>query len=61
MDRTREGFDNPNAEKDRLMLGYAQAAEGSSEYVEAVFQYLLALAALERVTAGGVKPAFPCR
>jgi outer membrane protein TolC len=61
MDRTREGFDNPNAEKDRLMLAYGQAAQASSKYITAVFDYLVALAALEKVTAGGVKPAFPGR
>ncbi|MDB5309665.1 MAG: Outer rane efflux protein [Gemmataceae bacterium] len=61
MDRVREGFDNPKAQKDQLLLGYGQAAEFQSEYVEAVYQYLLALAALERVTAGGIRPAFPGR
>jgi outer membrane protein TolC len=61
MERTREGFDNPKAPKDQLLLGYAQAAEAQAAYVESVNNYILALAALERVTAGGVKPAFPGR
>jgi hypothetical protein len=57
----RDQFDNQKAPKDQLLMLYAQAAEAQSEYVEAVFQYLLALAALERVTAGGVRPQFPGR
>lgn len=61
MERVREGFDNPKAPKDQLLLAYAQAAEAQAMYVEAVYNHLLALAALERVTAGGVRPAFPGR
>ena len=36
-------------------------AKAQSDYVEAVFQHLLALSALERITAGGISPAFPGR
>jgi len=61
MERIKEGVDNPKAPKDQLVMGYAQAAKAQADYVEAVYQYLLALAALERVTAGGVRPAFPGR
>lgn len=61
VDRVREQFDNPKAPKEQLLLGYAQAAEAQTGYVEAAYRYLLALAALERVTAGGVRPAFPGR
>jgi len=61
MERIREGFDNPKAAKDQLLLAYGQAAESQGEYVQAVFEYLLEMAALERVTAGGVRPAFPGR
>jgi outer membrane protein TolC len=61
MERVREGFDNPKAAKDQLVLSYGQAAEAQAEYHIAVFQYLLEMAAMERVTAGGVKPAFPGR
>ncbi|MFO0803122.1 MAG: TolC family protein [Gemmataceae bacterium] len=61
MDRVREGFDNPKAPKDQLVMNYGQAAEAQAEYHIAVFQHLLDLAALERITAGGVRPAFPGR
>ena len=62
MERIREGFDNPKAgSKEQLLLGYGQAVEAQADYVEAVFKYLLTLGALERVTAGGVRPAFPGR
>jgi len=61
MDRIRDGFDNPKAAKEQLLLSYGQAAEAQGEYVQAVFQYLLDMAALERVTGGGVRPAFPGR
>ncbi len=37
------------------------AAKAQADYVEAVYQHLLALAALERITAGGICPAFPGR
>jgi outer membrane protein TolC len=37
------------------------AAKAQADYGEAVFQHLLALAALERITAGGIAPAFPGR
>jgi outer membrane protein TolC len=39
----------------------AEAGKAQAEYVQAVFDHLKALAALERVTAGGVRPAFPGR
>lgn len=61
MDRVREGFDNPKAPKDQLVLSYGQAAEAQAEYNLALFQYVLDMAAMERVTAGGVRPAFPGR
>jgi outer membrane protein TolC len=48
-------------EKDRLLQMYVAASQAQSEYVEAVYQHLLALTALERITAGGVRPAFPGR
>ena len=38
----------------QAMVGKAQA-----DYIEAVFEHIKALATLERVTSGGVKPAFP--
>jgi outer membrane protein TolC len=61
MERVKELVDNPNAERDQLVGGYVQAAKAQSDYVEAVWQYLLTLAHLERVTAGGVRPDFPGR
>ncbi len=39
----------------------ALAGKAQAEYVEAVYEHLKALATLERVTAGGVRPAFPGR
>ena len=47
--------------KDQLVVAEVTAARGQSDYVEAVYNYLLALAALERVTAGGIRPSFPDR
>jgi len=44
--------------KDVLVQAEILAAEAQSDYVEAVYQHLLSLAALERVTAGGIQPAF---
>jgi outer membrane protein TolC len=48
-------------EKDLLVQGYVVATRAQSDYVEAVYNYLLSLAALERITAGGICPAFPGR
>jgi len=48
-------------QKDQLLQAFVVAAQSQSAYVEAVYQYLLALAALERVTAGGIQPPFPGR
>jgi outer membrane protein TolC len=47
--------------KDSIFAGRVLAAKAQSDYVEAVYQYILALAQLERVTAGGIRPAFPGR
>jgi outer membrane protein TolC len=48
-------------EPELLFNNEALAGKAQSEYVEAVLEHLKALAALERVTAGGVVPAFPGR
>lgn len=61
MERVRENADNPKAEREQLVRGYIDAAKAQSDYVESVWQYLLTLAHLERVTAGGVRPDFPGR
>ncbi|MDY3551110.1 TolC family protein [Gemmata sp. JC717] len=47
--------------KDQLVLAEVEASRAQSGYFEAVHRYLLALAALERVTAGGIWPKFPDR
>src|SRR5581483_5716536 len=48
-------------EKDMLVQAYVVATKAQSDYVEAVYNYLLSLAALERITAGRICPAFPGR
>ena len=48
-------------EKDALFTVYVTGMRAQSDYVEAVYQYLLSLAAIERVTAGGIRPDFPGR
>lgn len=47
--------------KDQLLQAEVVAAKAQSDYLQAVHDYLLALAALERVTAGGIRPDFPGR
>jgi outer membrane protein TolC len=44
-----------------LFNNEALAGRAQADYVESVLEHLKALAALERVTAGGVVPAFPGR
>ena len=58
--RARDAADSTKA-KDQLVQAEVIAAKAQSEYVLAVNDYLLALAALERVTAGGIRPDFPGR
>lgn len=58
---TEAAAGSPNAGKDALVQGFVAAAKAQSDYVEAVWQHLLALAALERITAGGIRPDFPGR
>jgi outer membrane protein TolC len=48
-------------DKERMLQLYIAGSQAQSDYVEAVLQHLLVLANLERVTAGGVRPAFPDR
>lgn len=49
--------------KDKSIIVQAEvlASKTQADYTEAVFNHLLALAALERITAGGIRPAFPGR
>lgn len=58
--RARDAQETTKA-KDQLVQAEVVAAKAQSDYVQAVHEYLLALAALERVTAGGVRPSFPGR
>jgi outer membrane protein TolC len=58
--RIREKADSIK-EKDQIVQSEITTAKVQSDYVEAVFDHLLALAALERITAGGIKAAFPDR
>jgi hypothetical protein len=48
-------------EKDQIVQAEIAVAKVQADYVESVFDHLLSLAALERITAGGIKPAFPGR
>ena len=57
---TRQNLQNIKA-KDQVFQVEVLVAKAQSDYVEAVFQHLLALSALERITAGGISPAFPGR
>jgi outer membrane protein TolC len=56
----KDAADRTNA-KDQLLQAEVVAAKAQSDYLQAVHDYLLALAALERVTAGGIRPEFPGR
>lgn len=58
--RARDAADTMKA-KDQLLQAEVVAAKAQSDYLLAVQEYLLALAALERATAGGIRPAFPGR
>jgi len=55
--------DNGQNVKDKSVIVQAEvlAATTQAEYLEAVLQHLLSLSALERITAGGIQPAFPGR
>lgn len=43
----------------QLIINEGLAAKAQADYLEAVYENIKALATLERVTAGGVKPDFP--
>ena len=58
--RARDAADTTKA-KDQLVQAEVVAAKAQSDYLLAVQEYLLALAALERTTAGGIRPKFPNR
>lgn len=48
-------------EPELVVRGEALAGKAQAEYLEAVFEQVKALATLERVTSGAVRPAFPGR
>ena len=48
-------------EKDQIVQAQIAVAKVQADYVESVLDHLLTLAALERITAGGIRPAFPGR
>lgn len=48
-----------NIKYDQLILNEALAAKSQAEYLEAAFENIKALATLERVTTGGIRPNFP--
>lgn len=58
--RARDNQDTTRA-KDQLLQAEVVAAKAQSDYLQAVQEYILTLAALERITAGGIRPAFPGR
>jgi outer membrane protein TolC len=54
---------NQASVKDKSIIVQAEvlAAKSESDYLTAALDHLLALSALERITAGGIRPAFPGR
>ncbi len=49
-----------NSPDQEMLIRYqALTGKAQAEYIEAVYEHIKALATLERVTSGGVKPAFP--
>ena len=65
-DRKRLAKDAPAAaaarkDSELLIQAVALAGKAQSEYLEAVYEHIKALTTLERVTAGGIEPAFPGR
>ncbi|MBA4065934.1 MAG: hypothetical protein C0501_19890 [Isosphaera sp.] len=55
--------ENAGNVKDKSILVQAEllVSAAQADYVRAVYEHLLQLAALERITAGGIRPAFPGR
>lgn len=48
-------------DKSLIVQAEVLVAQSQGAYTEAVLDHLLALAAIERITAGGIRPAFPGR
>lgn len=61
LDLISKQFSEPKAPKDLLLMGFAKSSQAIANHFESTFNYLQTLAALERVTAGGVRPAFKGR
>lgn len=62
-DIQKSARENAQNTKDKSIIVQAEvlATKSQADYLEAVLQHLLALSALERITAGGIQPAFPER
>jgi outer membrane protein TolC len=50
---------NPPADKEKLISYLVTSGKAQSDYLTAAHAYVKSLLTLERVTAGGVRPAFP--
>jgi outer membrane protein TolC len=58
--RTREKAESIK-EKDQIVQSEITTAKVQADYIESLHEYIESLAALERITAGGVHPEFPGR
>ncbi|MBA4190671.1 MAG: hypothetical protein C0467_22025 [Planctomycetaceae bacterium] len=63
LDIQKSARENQQNIKDKSVIVQAEviATKSQADYLEAVLQHLVALSALERITAGGIQPAFPGR
>lgn len=63
LDIQKSARENAPNVKDKSVVVQAEvlATQTQAAYLDAVLQHLLALSALERITAGGIQPAFPGR
>lgn len=53
---------SPNTkDKSVVVQALVLAAKARADYLEAAFQHLMTLSAMERITGGGIQPAFPDR
>jgi outer membrane protein TolC len=55
---TREGFNSGSLRIEEVLTNEALVAQAKSTYNEALFQQILALTALQRITAGGFDPGW---
>ncbi len=63
LDIQKSARENSQNIKDKSIIVQAEvlATRAQADYLESVLQHLLSLSALERITAGGIQPAFPGR